>query len=75
MPDEASKNQKIKVLGEVIESLPATNFKVKLESGQEALVYLSGRMRKNFIKIVPGDKVEIELSPYDLGKGRITRRL
>jgi len=65
----------IEVVGEVLEALPATNFRVKLESGQEVIVYLSGKMRQNYIKILPGDKVLVEFSVYDLTKGRIKRRL
>lgn len=65
----------IEVVGEVVEALPATNFRVKLESGQEVIAYLSGKMRQNYIKILPGDKVLVEFSVYDLTKGRIKRRL
>lgn len=60
--------------GEVIEALPSALFKVKLESGQEILAHVSGKIRKNFIRILPGDKVRVELSPYDLTRGRITYR-
>jgi translation initiation factor IF-1 len=60
--------------GLVIEALPATNFKVKLDSGEEILAHLSGKMRLHFIRVLPGDKVLVELSPYDKTKGRITRR-
>lgn len=60
--------------GVIIESLPSTTFKVRLDSGQEILAYLSGRMRLNFIRILPGDKVKVELSPYDPSKGRIVYR-
>lgn len=60
--------------GEVIESLPNAMFKVKLETGQEILGYLSGKIRLNRIKILPGDRVKVELSPYDLTKGRIIYR-
>ena len=59
---------------EVIENLPSTTFKVKLDSGQEVLAHLSGRMRLNFIKILPGDKVKVEIPPSDLSKGRIIYR-
>jgi len=65
----------IEVVGEVLEALPATNFRVKLKSGQEVIAYLSGKMRQNYIKILPGDKVLVEFSVYDLTKGRIKRRL
>ena len=61
--------------GEVIESLPNATFKVKLENNHEVLAHISGRMRVNYIKLLPGDKVTVEMSPYDLSKGRITRRL
>jgi len=64
----------INVDGTVEESLPNSTFMVKLSSGQTILAYLSGRMRKNFIKVMPGDKVKIELTPYDLTKGRIVSR-
>lgn len=60
--------------GVVTESLPSTTFKVKLESGQQILAHLSGRMRLNFIKILPGDRVTVELSQYDQTKGRIVYR-
>ena len=62
------------VEGIVIENLPDTTFKVKLSTGQEIFAYLSGKMRVNYIKIVPGDEVIVELSPYDKSKGRIIRR-
>mgnify|MGYP003751459151 FL=1 len=61
--------------GVVLEALPAANFRVELESGKEVLAYLSGRMRQNHIKVLPGDKVTVELSPYDDKRGRVTRRL
>jgi len=63
------------VTGVVIESLPATNFKVRLSDGKEVLAYLSGKMRKHHIRIVPGDKVDVEMTPYDDRRGRISRRL
>jgi len=63
------------VTGVVIESLPATTFKVKLSDGKEVLAYLSGKMRKHHIRIVPGDKVSVEMTPYDDRRGRISRRL
>jgi len=66
--------EKFKVEGEVTESLPSAKFKVLLDSGQEIIAHLSGKMRINYIKVLPGDKVEVELSAYDLTKGRITRR-
>jgi len=64
----------IEVQGSVVETLPNAMFKVKLENGQVILAYVSGKMRMHFIKILPGDKVTVELSPYDLTKGRITYR-
>ena len=64
----------IETLGTVIKVLPATMYKVQLESGHEVLAHVSGKMRKNFIKIAIGDKVTVEISPYDLAKGRITYR-
>lgn len=64
----------IEVEGVVKEALPNTQFKVELENGHEILAHSSGKMRMNFIRILPGDKVKIELSPYDLTRGRITYR-
>ena len=64
----------IEMQGTVTEVLPDTNFRVKLENGHEVLAYISGRMRKNYIRILEGDRVTIELSPYDLRRGRITYR-
>ena len=64
----------IETTGTVIKVLPATMYKVQLESGHEVLAHVSGKMRKNFIKIAIGDKVTVEISPYDLNKGRITYR-
>ena len=65
----------IEMEGEVTEALPSATFKIKLENGHQILGHLSGKMRLNYIKVLPGDKVLIELTPYDLTKGRITRRL
>jgi len=65
----------IEMQGEVLELMPATTFKVLLENGHEILAHLSGRMRMNKIRILPGDKVKVQISPYDLTKGRITYRL
>lgn len=67
--------EKIVFQGEVTEALPNATFRVSLENGQEILAHVSGKIRLNYIKILPGDKVTVELSPYDLSKGRITRRL
>lgn len=69
-----SKEDVIEVEGVVSEALPNTLFKVKLENGHEVLAHISGKLRMNYIKILPGDKVKVELSPYDLSKGRITWR-
>ena len=70
-------NQKevIKLTGKVTEALPNTQFKVELENGHIIIAHISGRMRKHYIRLVPGDKVEVELTPYDLTKGRISFRL
>ena len=68
------KEDNIEVNGTIVETLPNAMFKVELESGQEILAYISGKMRMHFIKILPGDKVLVEMSPYDLTKGRITYR-
>ena len=68
------KEEKIEVEGSVIEALPATQFRVKLDNGHKVLAYLSGKMRKNYIRILLGDRVRVELSPYDLTRGRITYR-
>ena len=69
-----AKQGPIKVDGIVTETLPNANFKVKLDNGHEMLAHISGKMRMHFIKILVGDKVAVELSPYDLNKGRITYR-
>ena len=69
-----SKEDVIEVEGTVVESLPNTNFKVELENGHQILAHISGKLRMNYIKILPGDKVKVELSPYDLSKGRIIWR-
>jgi len=69
-----AKQGPIKVDGIITETLPNANFKVKLDNGHEILAHISGKMRMHFIKILVGDKVSIELSPYDLSKGRITYR-
>lgn len=65
---------KIEVEGTVIEALPGTQFKVRLETGHEVLAYLSGKMRKYYIRILLGDHVRVEMSPYDLTRGRIVYR-
>ena len=69
-----SKEDVIEVEGIVVETLPNTNFKVELENGHQILAHISGKLRMNYIKILPGDKVKVELSPYDLTRGRITWR-
>ena len=69
-----SKEDVIEVEGTVVETLPNTNFKVELENGMQILAHISGKLRMNYIKILPGDKVKVELSPYDLTKGRIIWR-
>lgn len=70
----ADKEDTIEVEGEVKESLPNTMFKVELQNKHVVLAHLSGKMRKNYIRIVPGDRVKVELSPYDLTRGRIIFR-
>jgi len=69
-----AKEDKITLDAEVVEALPDSMFRVKLQNNQEILAYVSGKMRKFFIRILPGDKVTIELSPYDMTKGRIVYR-
>ncbi len=71
----SEQNQTIELEGKVIESLPNTVFRVQLDSGQIILGHLSGKMRLHRIRVLPGDKVLMEVTPYDLSKGRITRRL
>lgn len=66
--------EKIEVEGTVVEALPGTMFRVSLEGGHTVLAYLSGKMRKNYIRILLGDRVKVQLSPYDLARGRITYR-
>jgi translation initiation factor IF-1 len=78
-PEEAStgpaqKTDAVVVEGVVVDSLPNARFKVKMENGHEVLAHISGKMRKHFIRILNGDKVTVELSPYDLTRGRITYR-
>ena len=69
-----SKKNSIEVMGTVIDAQPNAMFKVKLENGFEVLAHISGKIRMNYIRILPGDKVKVELSPYDLTRGRITYR-
>ncbi len=69
-----AKDDVIEVEGVVIEAMPNAMFKVELENGHQLLAHISGKLRMNFIRILPGDKVTVEMSPYDLTKGRITWR-
>ena len=69
-----AKEDVIEVEGTVVETLPNTNFKVELENGHQILAHISGKLRMNYIKILTGDKVRVQLSPYDLSRGRITWR-
>lgn len=69
-----AKDDHIELEGRVIETLPNTMFRVELENGHVVTAHISGRMRKNYIRILTGDKVRVEMSPYDLSKGRITFR-
>ena len=68
------KEEKIEVEGVVVESLPNAMFRVKLENGHKILAHISGKMRMHYIRILPGDKVTVDMSPYDLTRGRITYR-
>jgi len=70
-----TKEELIETEGKIIEALPNAMFKVELENGHVVLAHVSGKMRMNFIRIIPGDKVKLELSPYDLSRGRITFRV
>ena len=70
----AKKDDIIEFEGEVIDTLPNTLFKVRLENGPEIIAHISGKMRKHYIRILTGDKVKVEMTPYDLSKGRITYR-
>jgi len=69
-----AKEEAIKIDGSVLETLPNATFRVELENGHKVLAHISGKMRMHFIKILPGDKVTVELSPYDLNRGRIIYR-
>lgn len=69
-----AKQEAIKQDGEIIEALPNATFRVRLENGHELLAHISGKMRMYYIKILPGDRVSVEISPYDLSKGRIVYR-
>jgi translation initiation factor IF-1 len=70
----AGKEEGIQVEGTVIETLPNAMFKVELENGHSVLAHISGKMRMHYIRILPGDRVQVELSPYDLSRGRVTYR-
>jgi translation initiation factor IF-1 len=72
--ESMSKEDAIEVMATVVEPLPNAMFKVELENKHQVLAHVSGKMRKNFIRILPGDKVAVELSPYDLNRGRIVYR-
>ena len=69
------KQERIKVEGKVLQALPNANFRIELDNGHKVLVHVCGKMRMYYIKILPGDRVLLELSPYDLTRGRILRRL
>ncbi len=70
----AANKEVIELNGVVVETLPGTQFKVELENGHQIIAHVAGKMRKHYIRIVPGDSVTVELTPYDLSKGRITYR-
>jgi len=72
--EDMAKEDSIEVQGTVLETLPNAMFRVEIENGHKILAHISGKMRMHFIKILPGDKVTVELSPYDLTRGRITYR-
>ncbi len=70
----AREKEVIELVGTVVEALPGTQFRVELENGHVIIAHVAGKMRKNYIRLVPGDRVKVELTPYDLTKGRITYR-
>ena len=70
----AKQDDKIEVEGEITEALPSTMFRVQVDGGHEVLATISGKMRKHYIRLLPGDRVKVELTPYDLTRGRITYR-
>ena len=74
MRQVAKTDDKIEVEGEITEALPSTMFRVKIDDGHEVLAKISGKMRKHYIRLLPGDRVKVELSAYDLTRGRITYR-
>lgn len=65
----------IELTGKIVETLPGTQFKLELENGHQIIAHVAGKMRKHYIRLVPGDTVKVELTPYDLSKGRITYRV
>ena len=69
-----AKEESIEIEGEILEALPNAQFRVKLENGLEVLAHVSGKIRMHYIRILPGDKVKVQISPYDLSTGRITYR-
>lgn len=71
----SSNKEIIKLEGTIVETLPSTTFRVKLDNGHEVLAHISGRMRVNYIRLLPGDRVLLEMSPYDLTKGRVIQRM
>ena len=73
--EEQMSKDVIEIEGTILESMPNAMFRVKLENDHEILAHISGKIRKNFIRILPGDKVKVEMTPYDLSRGRITFRL
>ena len=74
MRQVAKTDDKIEVEGEITEALPSTMFRVKIDGGHDVLATISGKMRKHYIRLLPGDRVKVELTPYDLTRGRITYR-
>lgn len=74
-PERMAKDDVIEMEGTVVETLPNTMFRVQLENGHIVIAHISGRMRKHYIRILTGDKVKVEMTPYDLTKGRITYRM
>jgi translation initiation factor IF-1 len=70
----AASKEVIELTGKVVETLPGTQFRVELENGHQIIAHVAGKMRKHYIRLVPGDRVKVELTPYDLTKGRITYR-
>lgn len=70
-----AKTEAIEAEGKILEALANTQFRVQLDNGHAVIAHISGKMRKNFIKVIPGDRVIVEISPYDLTKGRIARRI